>query len=69
MEKGEEVVDVSGLIMVGDLVDDIIVGRRVGVKMVLLVNDVNRYLVDYEYIDLVIERLDELIEVLEEGRF
>ncbi|KAK4657761.1 hypothetical protein QC762_200790 [Podospora pseudocomata] len=67
-ERGEEVADASGLIMVGDSVDDITAGRRAGAKTVLLVNDVNRHLVDHEHTDLVIERLDELIEVLEEGR-
>ncbi|KAK4178299.1 HAD-like domain-containing protein [Triangularia setosa] len=67
-DKGEEVADASGLIMVGDSVDDITAGRRAGAKTVLLVNDVNRHLAEHEHTDLVIERLDELIEVLEEGR-
>lgn len=58
---------VSGLIMVGDFIDDMIVGCKVGVVIVFLVNDVNRYFVDYVYIDLVIESLDELVEVFEEG--
>ncbi|KAK4195640.1 HAD-like domain-containing protein [Triangularia verruculosa] len=67
-EQGEEVADASQLIMVGDSVDDITAGRRAGAKTVLLVNDVNRHLVDHDHTDLVIERLDELIEVLEEGK-
>lgn len=64
---GEEVADASQLIMVGDSIDDITAGRRAGAKTVLLVNDVNRHLVDHEHTDLVITRLDELIDVLENG--
>ncbi|OIW23685.1 HAD-like protein [Coniochaeta ligniaria NRRL 30616] len=64
---GEEVADASGLLMVGDSIDDMTAGRRAGAATVLLVNDVNRHLVDHEHTDLVIERLDELIGVLEEG--
>lgn len=59
--------DGSGLIMVGDSIDDITAGRRAGAATVLLVNDVNRHLADHEHTDLVIERLDELIGILEEG--
>ncbi|KAK4190731.1 HAD-like domain-containing protein [Podospora australis] len=65
---GEPVADASALIMVGDSVDDITAGRRAGAKTVLLVNDVNRHLADHEHTDLVISRLDELIDVLENGR-
>jgi len=66
-DTGEEVADASGLIMVGDSIDDITAGRRAGAKTVLLVNDVNRHLVDHEHTDLVISRLDELIDVLDNG--
>ncbi|KAK4457204.1 HAD-like domain-containing protein [Cladorrhinum samala] len=66
-EKGEEVADASSLIMVGDSVDDITAGRRAGAKTVLLVNHVNKHLADHEHTDLVISRLDELIDVLENG--
>ncbi|SPQ22264.1 6a65cf99-e382-4f8a-872b-21e87229c344 [Thermothielavioides terrestris] len=66
-EAGEEVADASGLIMVGDSIDDITAGRRAGAKTVLLVNDANRHLADHEHTDLVISRLDELIDVLENG--
>lgn len=66
-EEGELVADASGLIMVGDSIDDMTAGRRAGAKTVLLVNDVNRHLVDHEHTDLVIERLDQLVDVLEEG--
>ena len=67
-EEGEEVADASALIMVGDSIDDMTAGRRAGAKTVLLVNDVNRHLVEHEHTDAVIERLDELIGLLEEGR-
>ena len=64
---GDEVTDASGLIMVGDSIDDITAGRRAGARTVLLVNDVNNHLSDHEHTDLVISRLDELIDVLENG--
>lgn len=67
-EEGEEVADASALIMVGDSIDDMTAGWRAGAKTVLLVNDVNRHLVDHKHTDVVIERLDELIEMLEEGK-
>jgi phosphoglycolate phosphatase-like HAD superfamily hydrolase len=66
-QVGEEVADASGLIMVGDSIDDMTAGRRAGARTVLLVNDVNRHLADHEHTDLVISRLDELIDVLENG--
>ncbi|KAL2130466.1 hypothetical protein VTI74DRAFT_6352 [Chaetomium olivicolor] len=66
-EAGQEVADASGLIMVGDSIDDMTAGRRAGAKTVLLVNDVNRHLANHEHTDWVISRLDELIEVLENG--
>jgi len=67
-KTGDEVADASGLIMVGDSIDDITAGRRAGAKTVLLVNDVNNHLADHEHTDLVISRLDELIDVLENGQ-
>ncbi|KAL2159113.1 hypothetical protein VTH06DRAFT_2872 [Thermothelomyces fergusii] len=68
-QMGQEVADASGLIMVGDSIDDITAGRRAGARTVLLVNDVNRHLVDHEHTDLAITRLDELIDILENGSF
>ncbi|KAF1994685.1 HAD-like protein [Amniculicola lignicola CBS 123094] len=59
--------DATSLIMVGDSVDDMTAGYRAGAATVLLVNDVNRELVEHEHTDLVIKTLDELIGVLEEG--
>jgi phosphoglycolate phosphatase-like HAD superfamily hydrolase len=57
----------KGLIMVGDSIDDMTAGFRAGAATVLLVNDVNKHLAEHQHTDLVIKRLDELIDVLEEG--
>ena len=59
--------DASGLIMVGDSIDDMAAGRRAGAATVLLVNDVNKALASHDDTDLVISRLDELVDVLEGG--
>ncbi len=59
--------DASGLIMVGDSIDDMTAGRKAGAATVLLVNDVNKHLAEHEYTDLVITQLDDLIDVLENG--
>lgn len=59
--------DASALIMVGDSIDDMTAGRRAGAATVLLVNEANRHLAEHEHTDLVIESLDELVRVLEEG--
>lgn len=55
------------MIMVGDSMDDMEAGRRAGAATVLLVNEANRELGEHECTDLVIERLDELVGVLEKG--
>lgn len=65
LPRGEA--DASGLIMVGDSIDDMTAGRKAGAATVLLANDVNIHLVDHEHTDLVIRRLDELVQILEEG--
>lgn len=57
----------NGLIMVGDSLDDMTAGFRAGAATVLLVNRVNAHLASHEHTDLCIERLDDLIEVLDEG--
>lgn len=57
----------NGLIMVGDSIDDMTAGWRAGAATVLLVNDVNRHLAEHQHTDLVITKLDELIEILEDG--
>ncbi|WZH43492.1 HAD-like domain-containing protein [Fusarium acuminatum] len=59
--------DASGLIMVGDSIDDMTAGRKAGAATVLLVNDVNRALAKHPHTDLVITTLDELVDVLEHG--
>ncbi|PSN60455.1 HAD-like protein [Corynespora cassiicola Philippines] len=57
----------KSLIMVGDSIDDMTAGFRAGAATVLLVNDVNRHLATHEHTDLVVERLDELIGILDGG--
>lgn len=57
----------NGLIMVGDSLDDMTAGRMAGAATVLLVNDVNKELMEHEHTDLVISSLDELVAVLDEG--
>lgn len=64
---GEGEPDASSLIMVGDSIDDMTAGRRAGAATVLLKNPANEHLADHEHTDLVISRLDELIDVLEDG--
>ncbi|RDA92536.1 hypothetical protein CP533_4186 [Ophiocordyceps camponoti-saundersi (nom. inval.)] len=59
--------DASNLIMVGDSLDDMTAGRMAGAATVLLVNDVNRHLVRHQHTDLTIERLDDLIAILDRG--
>ncbi|RMJ22333.1 HAD superfamily hydrolase [Aspergillus sp. HF37] len=58
----------KGLIMVGDSIDDMTAGHMAGAMTVLLLNERNRRLMDHEHTDLWIERLDELIGILEDGR-
>ncbi|KAK1249945.1 hypothetical protein MKX08_009948 [Trichoderma sp. CBMAI-0020] len=64
---GSGAVDASGLIMVGDSLDDLTAGRLAGAATVLLLNDVNRDLANHDNTDLVIHQLDELIQILENG--
>lgn len=66
-EVGESDADASGLIMVGDSIDDMTAGRKAGAATVLLLNDVNAHLAEHDHTDLVIRRLDELVPILEEG--
>ncbi|KAF8253497.1 HAD-like protein [Wilcoxina mikolae CBS 423.85] len=55
------------LIMVGDSMDDMAAGRKAGAATVLLVNEGNRELGEHEFTDCIVERLDELVDVLEGG--
>lgn len=57
----------SGMIMVGDSIDDMTSGHRAGAATVLLTNEDNMHLKDHEHTDLCIEKLDDLIQILEEG--
>lgn len=61
--------DASCLIMVGDSIDDMTAGRMAGCATVLLRNAVNAHLSEHAHTDLVVERLDELVAVLENGFF
>lgn len=57
----------ESLIMVGDSIDDMTAGWSAGAATVLLVNDVNVHLAEHEHTDLVVERLDDLVEILGVG--
>ncbi|KAJ9297492.1 hypothetical protein DTO271G3_4267 [Paecilomyces variotii] len=57
----------DNLIMVGDSIDDMTAGHTAGAATVLLLNDRNTHLKDHEHTDLCIERLDDLIDILENG--
>lgn len=57
----------ESLIMVGDSIDDMTAGFRAGAATVLLVNDVNKHLVEHQHTDLVVKQLDDLIEILDNG--
>jgi len=65
-EEGE-VADASNMIMVGDSIDDITAGFRAKAATVLLVTEANAHLATHEHTDLIISRLDELIDILESG--
>ncbi|RKF57391.1 putative hydrolase [Erysiphe neolycopersici] len=73
-ELNEESEDTGSMIMVGtyehtvsDSIDDLTAGYRAGTATVLISNETNAHLATHEYCDLVIETLDKLIEVLENG--
>jgi phosphoglycolate phosphatase-like HAD superfamily hydrolase len=57
----------SGLIMVGDSIDDLKAGHRAGAATVLLVNEENGHLREVEECDLAVGRLDELVGILDGG--
>ncbi|KAL2835216.1 HAD-like domain-containing protein [Aspergillus cavernicola] len=57
----------ENLIMVGDSIDDMTAGHTAGAATVLLLNDHNGHLKEHMHTDLCIERLDELINILENG--
>jgi phosphoglycolate phosphatase-like HAD superfamily hydrolase len=53
--------------MVGDSVDDMAAGRDAGAVTVLLRSEANAHLVDDARTDVVIDRLDDMIGLLENG--
>ncbi|KAK2733144.1 hypothetical protein FQN57_002294 [Myotisia sp. PD_48] len=57
----------NNLIMVGDSLDDMTAGFKAGAATVLLLNDHNQELRHHDHTDLCIDRLDDLIDVLEKG--
>lgn len=59
--------DGSGLVMVGDSMDDMLAGRGAGAATVLLSHGDNAHVAESGAVDLVVRRLDELIGVFEEG--
>lgn len=65
--EGEGEGDASGLIMVGDSMDDMLAGRRAGAATVLLLHGDNSHVAGDGVVDLVVRRLDELVGILEGG--
>ncbi len=57
----------ANLIMVGDSIDDLAAGYRAGAATVLLVNEENEHLAQHEYLDVAVQRLDDLVDVLDQG--
>ena len=51
----------------GDSIDDMTAGHHASAATVLLVNEVNEHLREHEHTDVCIGRLDELIDILENG--
>ncbi|AOW04408.1 HAD-like domain-containing protein [Yarrowia lipolytica] len=60
-------VEPGNVIMVGDSVDDMAAGKSAGATTILLQSDVNGHLNADPRTDLVINRLDEIIGLIEEG--
>ncbi|KAL2862844.1 putative haloacid dehalogenase-like hydrolase [Aspergillus lucknowensis] len=57
----------GNLIMVGDSLDDMTAGHTAGAATVLLLNDHNGHLKEHMHTDLCIEKLNELVGILENG--
>ncbi|KAJ5569976.1 hydrolase [Penicillium hispanicum] len=57
----------NSLIMVGDSIDDMTAGHTAGAATVLLLNERNAHLKEHAHTDLCIHRLDQLVDILEEG--
>ena len=59
--------DTRELLMIGDSIDDMAAGRRAGAATVLVGHSGNGEIRVHEFTDYVVESLDQLIEVLENG--
>ncbi|KAI4133090.1 MAG: hypothetical protein LQ338_000355 [Usnochroma carphineum] len=57
----------ESLVMVGDSVDDMVAGYKAGAATVLLSSRDNEGLEEHEYTGVAVQRLDELVGMLEEG--
>ncbi|KAL5343777.1 HAD-like domain-containing protein [Aspergillus crustosus] len=57
----------ENLIMVGDSIDDMTAGHTAGAATVLLVNDHNNHLKEHMHTDLCIDKLSDLIDILDNG--
>ncbi|OJD24941.1 hypothetical protein ACJ73_03688 [Blastomyces percursus] len=55
------------LIMVGDSLDDMTAGHLAGAATVLLLNDHNQAVKEHEHTHFCVERLDDIISILEDG--
>lgn len=53
--------------MVGDSIDDMTSGHMAGAATVLLVNERNGHLSEHSHTDLCVSRLDDLVDILEQG--
>lgn len=54
-------------LQVGDSIDDMTAGHTAGAATVLLVNERNGHLREHAHTDLCIDRLDDLVDILEQG--
>lgn len=54
-------------VQVGDSIDDMTAGHAAGAATVLLLNDRNAHLKEHPHTDLCINRLDDLIGILDQG--
>jgi phosphoglycolate phosphatase-like HAD superfamily hydrolase len=72
-KKSEDVLELArsvlggGIIMVGDSIDDMKAGRRAGAATMLLVNEENAHLAEDECTDRTVERLDDIVGLLDRG--
>ncbi|KAJ5990019.1 hypothetical protein N7499_010544 [Penicillium canescens] len=57
----------ESMIMVGDSIDDMTSGHMAGAATVLLLNERNVHLREHAHTDLCISRLDDLVDILEQG--